>query len=179
MKKREKGFHFSNKLTYTLIAILVLVFAGVGVHALYGTDPYTMGHTISEVAPPQYCGASNDGWLKYSNGVWQCVNAPSGSGGGITGYEVVNDEYTVSVSVASVGEVIARTVSCPSGKKILGGGCRLRIGTSTSSNQYYSNTFDYPVGDSQWQCAYVAHSSSGSTSFTKILYTYAICADAS
>jgi len=83
-KKMDKKIevNVSNKLFYTVITILAVLLIGVGVYA-YGTNnPPVMGHTISEIDPPQYCGASgyNEGWLRYYNGAWHCDNTPSGSG---------------------------------------------------------------------------------------------------
>jgi len=65
-------------LVIVAVVIVVLLGVGIGVHA-YGTNnPPVMGHTISEIDPPQYCGASgyNEGWLRYYNGAWHCENEP-------------------------------------------------------------------------------------------------------
>jgi hypothetical protein len=80
-KKMDKKIevNVSNKLFYTVITILAVLLIGVGVYA-YGTNnPSVMGHSISEIEPPQYCEASG-GWLRHYNGAWHCDDTPSGSG---------------------------------------------------------------------------------------------------
>ena len=81
MKKRGKynfsiNFSFSDRVFYSLIAILILVIIGVGVYALTpGTAP-NPGHLISETSPPSNCGINQ--LLQWTGSDWICVTGFSG-----------------------------------------------------------------------------------------------------
>mgnify|MGYP001593691449 CR=1 FL=1 len=86
MKKRVK-FKFQKKLTYTLLAMFVIVAVAIGINA-YGTNnPSVLGHTFGELTPPTGCAAGQ--LIKYTGGspAWSCVTVSSGgiSGSGIAG----------------------------------------------------------------------------------------------
>ena len=77
MKKRKKNFEISNKLAYTLIAILSIILIGVGVYAWnYPGPPSTMGHSAGELAPPASCASGQT--LTYNGATWICAK-PSGT----------------------------------------------------------------------------------------------------
>lgn len=73
MKKRGKkiNFHLSNKLSYTLVAIVIVLIIGVGVYALTPGVAPNPGHSISEVAPPSPCTANQN--LQWSGTDWVCT----------------------------------------------------------------------------------------------------------
>ena len=76
MKKGGLHVHLTNRVAYSLMAILILAIAGVGVYAYGGTVPATMGHSYNEI---QRCSANQI--LKTDSGgtAWTCVNLPSSS----------------------------------------------------------------------------------------------------
>jgi hypothetical protein len=71
MKKRR--FNFSNKLSYTLIAIFAIIFLGIGVYALSasGGDAGNPGHNINSIGAPTGC--SSGQYLQWSGGTWSCA----------------------------------------------------------------------------------------------------------
>ena len=75
-----RGIKISNKAVYTLLAVLVVVLASFGVHALLvpGTSP-SPGHDASSISPPSGCG---DGqvlqFVSQAEG-WSCTDASTGS----------------------------------------------------------------------------------------------------
>ena len=79
MKKRGKGthIHLSNRLSYTLIAILILAAIGVGVYALTPGVAPNPGHLISETAPPSSCTANQ--YLQFDGTNWKCATPPLNS----------------------------------------------------------------------------------------------------
>lgn len=95
---------------------------------------------------------SKAGRMRYDSGSVQYCNGSSwqtlGGGGGLIGYEIVQDSNTNFA-----------TVTCSAGKKVLGGGCN-SFGVPLSVNA--------PAGNNGWSC--VANGSSGVTA-------YAICAN--
>jgi len=72
--KRKGGLniHLSNKLSYTLIAILILV--AVGVYALVPGVTPNPGHDISGISPPSPCSSPNN-FLKFDGTNWICSSA--------------------------------------------------------------------------------------------------------
>jgi len=83
MKGKKIEVNVSNKLFYTIIAILAVLIIATGVYAYHsGGPPSVIGHSMEELEPPQRCGdiGYNEGWLRYRNGVWICQDEPSGSG---------------------------------------------------------------------------------------------------
>ncbi len=80
MVKRGKTIqiNLSNRLLYTIIAIGVLLIAGVGVYALTpGTAP-NPGHTIDTIAPPTGCGDGE--FLQFVDATigWGCTTPSAG-----------------------------------------------------------------------------------------------------
>lgn len=78
--KNFKKLKISNKLSYTIIAVVAIIFLSVGVYSLTpGTAP-NPGHDISSVSPPYPC--ANGQYLKYVEsggaGYWQCSTVSSG-----------------------------------------------------------------------------------------------------
>ena len=81
MKKRRGlkiNFHLSNRLSYTLIAIFILVAVGVGVYALTPGIAPNPGHLISETAPPSPCLANQ--FLQFDGTNWKCATGGGGTG---------------------------------------------------------------------------------------------------
>lgn len=76
------------------------------------------------------------------------------------GYEIVSD-----LLVIPPGAQNSITVNCPAVKKVIGGGCRIGIGSIAPS-------LDYPPTESSWKCA--AYNPSAVTNMN--LWVYAICA---
>ncbi len=72
-KKTVIQINLSNRLLYTIIAIGILLIAGVGVYAW--SDPTTgVGHGLDELEP-----CADDKILKVVSGAWACVDASAGS----------------------------------------------------------------------------------------------------
>jgi hypothetical protein len=66
-----KKIVFSNKLFYTLVAILVIILLAVGINALIpGTAP-NPGHSMETVAPPFGCASGE--YLRWNSPNWECV----------------------------------------------------------------------------------------------------------
>jgi len=177
-KRRVIKISLSNKLFYSLIAVFAVLVLGIGVYAYGTSNPSTFGHSISEIDPPAYCGGYNDGWLRYYDGSWQCEDTPSTGGdttvvGGISGYEIVEDSHNLVEEDIDVGDLYQRSVSCPDGKVVLGGGCNVVVGTP---NRYIANYRSFPFDSDTWSCGYVALLNYDHVS-SVTLYSYAICAD--
>jgi hypothetical protein len=78
VKKRMK---MPNRLSYTIIAVVAIIFLSVGVYSLTpGTSP-NPGHDISSISPPSPCASGQ--YLKYVEsggpGYWQCASVSSGT----------------------------------------------------------------------------------------------------
>lgn len=169
MKRGGIHIHLSNKLFFTLVAILAIILLGVGVYAVTspgvsgGWDPGdipTPGHTIQDIAAPSGC--SYGEYLQYlsapisNGGYWACSNPVSGT---VRNVEIKTG-YTTGTSGSQVGVVIP----CPSGKKIIGGGC-----ISNSNFALFDNGPN--SAKTSWVCTAKALSGAGSIS------GYAICAN--
>lgn len=84
MRKRGPNIHLSNRLSYTLITIVILIAAGIGVYAASslltpGTAP-NPGHITSQTAPPSGCQAGQIlQWSGTANadGGWTCLTLPT------------------------------------------------------------------------------------------------------
>jgi hypothetical protein len=75
MKKKavEKvELNFSNKTFYSILAVIVLIIAGVGVYAFGTTNPSVLGHTLGEIRPPCSGILTSTG----SDNTWNCINTP-------------------------------------------------------------------------------------------------------
>ncbi len=70
------NINFSNKWLYSLIIIFVVVVAGFVVNAYGGNNPEEMGHTFSEIAPPEGCVAEQ--FLMWNGSSWVCEDAIDG-----------------------------------------------------------------------------------------------------
>lgn len=81
---------------------------------------------------------------------------------GISGYEIVEVEQTITMAPGDPGVFV--TATCPSGKKILGGGY--------SSGGFFTFLNSSPVGDSGWQVLVVNRHT---TTFTAPVTVRAIC----
>mgnify|MGYP001615640381 CR=1 FL=1 len=84
--KFSKKFNISNRLSYTIIAVIALIFLAVGVSSYLfpGVTP-NPGHLISETAPPSGCGDGQ--FLKWVTdemnipaGSWTCASVVTSSG---------------------------------------------------------------------------------------------------
>jgi len=70
----------SNKLAYTLIAIVILVLAVVSINAYGGNTPATMGHSTNEIEPPAGCAIGE--LLAWGGGPgWICIDSSVFAGG--------------------------------------------------------------------------------------------------
>ena len=92
------------------------------------------------------------------------VVVPLGADAGVSGYEIVTFPSTISPSESSTSGV---TLTCPVGKKVLGGG-------GHAGNPFVM-VRSHPSGDSSWSASWRrrAGGSAGSGSVT----VYAICAN--
>ncbi len=96
---------------------------------------------------------------------WIAATGPRGPAGaegpqgspGISGYEVV-DLTGVAGNVVP-GEYVVKSLSCPTGKKVLGGRCSSGLNLHRSAPE-----------NNSWECGWIA-SNNGSYA----LYAYAIC----
>lgn len=160
MKKRQKksGINFninlSNRAVFTILGVLILVLGGLSVYAYGTSNPSNFGHTSGEIA-------SLD-WSKLTNVPSGFADGVDNTGsGGITGYEVVRLSRGSNYIAASI------SVDCPSGKKVISGGCY------SSSDNYLQDS--YPWDDNfdgtydSWRCDW-----SGSRIYKE---GYAICVD--
>lgn len=93
-----------------------------------------------------------------------CPGPPGPEGPpGINGYEIVQVDRTIEMAPGDEGVFV--TATCPSGKKILGGGY--------SSGGFFTFMVDGPVGDQAWQVLAVNRHT---LTFTATVTVRAICA---
>lgn len=159
--KERNGINFninlSNRVAYTLMAILILAIVGVGVYALTpggnpsGTPSQNPGHLISIIDPPSPC--TNNQVLQWDNtdGVWKCATMTTTESdptvkvfakNGITScasgssIRVVNADGTVTCQTDNAGttEGLWRSIS-------------LNIGEDTYTNAGTAYTGDTCNGD--------------------------------
>lgn len=88
-----------------------------------------------------------------------------GACAGVSGYQQVSETRTVSLAPGEDGQFI--TVTCPAGKKVLGGG--------RSYGGFFTITNDGPISDTEWQVLVINRSDVNSTAQVRVT---AICADA-
>lgn len=94
-------------------------------------------------------------------GLTACPGPPGPPG--ISGYEIVEIEQTITMAPGDEGRFV--TATCPSGKKVLGGGY--------SSGGFFTFLNSSPVGDEAWQVLVVNRHSA---TFTAPVTVRAICA---
>jgi len=68
----------TNKLAYTLIAVLAILTISLVVYAFGGNQPSVMGHTFSEIEPPSGCSAGQI--LSWDGSNWVCIDELGGMG---------------------------------------------------------------------------------------------------
>lgn len=83
---------------------------------------------------------------------------------GVSGYEIVEVEQTITMAPGDTGEFV--TATCPAGKKVLGGGY--------SSGGFFTFLNSSPVGDDRWQVLVVNRHD---LTFTAPVAVRAICAN--
>ena len=66
----------SNKVAYTLIAVLAILTISLVVYAFGGNNPSYVGHTFSEIEPPSGCSAGQI--LSWDGSNWVCIDEPTG-----------------------------------------------------------------------------------------------------
>ena len=71
MLKNSKNFNVSNRLSYTIIAVVALILLGAGVYALTAGVAPDPGHTLDSISAPSGCEANT--FLKWTGSTWQCV----------------------------------------------------------------------------------------------------------
>jgi hypothetical protein len=143
MKRDVRKFNFSKRLSYTLIAIVFLTLIGVGVYA-YGTNsPSTFGHTFSELNAPSGCNVGQYLMRAPTTDGWTC-ETPSSSSGGITSISSLNP---IRVEQSGTGNFV--TVTCPSGKTVVGGGCY-----SNSPGVYQFRDYPSDTALTSWGCQF-------------------------
>src|SRR3989344_8976577 len=67
------SINLSNRVAYSLIAILMLAIVGVGVLAFGTNTPSTFGHSLGEIAPPSPCTSGQV--LSWTGTAWACAVA--------------------------------------------------------------------------------------------------------
>lgn len=155
MKRGGVHIHLSNKLFFTLIVIVAVVLLGVGVYAkVIAGGTGNPGHNIQNIGAPVGCDPgeylvyeNNPGCASQGDGVgpcWQCKSISTSVG--VRNVEVIYDAKTF--------------VECPTGKKLIGGGCECISGTLVKSRPGY---------DESWSCGCSPHEDSPAA--------YAICAN--
>lgn len=166
MKKEKRVFQINipGRLFYTLVILGVLILLGAGVYAKVtaGSIP-DPGHNIQSIGAPNSCdygeylvydsnpgcgseavpGVANSG----SGPCWECKALP------------VDDLSSMGWEIVTASASTSRGAECPSGKRVLGGGCACPGGYVEAS---------YPADNNRWVCT-CASSSSPSVQ-------YAICA---
>lgn len=165
MRGTERGLNsaWRDRLSYTLIVIIGILFLGVGVHAYTSSATTstaniasTAGHSINELSPPSDC-KYGQALIKGTTGSgWECSNIiTSISTTYVRNVEVTSETY----STCGTGH----TITCPSDKKIISGGCYIASGDSIRGS--------YPISTTGWYC--ISADSSSIASCT----VYAICAN--
>lgn len=167
MKKGvKKKSNFSNRLSYTIIAVLAILLVSVSVYAYTSSasttttsTASTAGHSINELSPPSDCNFGQALTRAQTNSGWGCTTVAAASsvptGASDWGYERVE-------STIQYGNTFA-VANCPSGKVVIGGGC---YSASSSLSVYRS----YPSSNTAWTCT--VGSNSGF-----LLSAWAICID--
>jgi hypothetical protein len=99
---------------------------------------------------------------------WNQTGPPGPAG--ISGYQIA----TTSQQTTAGGFFGTQDASCPSGKKVLGGGASATTDSAFSSGFHVLQQL--PVGDSQWRAVFDIDNPLGDL---VVLTTYAICANVS
>ena len=144
----------SNKSAYTLVSLFVIIFLGFGVYAYNSElEPSIMGHSLNEIGFPS---CSENQFLKYNGIEWTCENVitsvtyTSGSGISISSDNVISSTASISsddiINTIRSSRQIVRAEKpsgynsdsihayCPSGKKLIGGGCLCNYGYVASDH---------------------------------------------
>jgi len=160
MKKRsEKKFNLSNRLSYTIVAVIALALISVGVYAYGTSSPSTFGHSIGEIAAPSGCGSGQV--LSWTGSAWSCVTASSGISA-LDFKSVYASSSGIEGPVSWEGSSYYRysaTASCPSGYTVISGYCGGSPGFLVESGS----------AGNAYRCIYYTKLSSGSG------HAYAIC----
>jgi len=163
MKKGKNNFKFSNRVLYSLITLGILIAVGVGVYAATYTASGA-GHPYTEIST---CATNQTLKMNADGTAWTCMD---------WGYEIVVASVKDQTSVS----VIA---TCPTGKKVIGGGCIVQW------NDPYPSTIQQssPAGESAWKCLSMPVNRDGELEYTGSeidkkffapMTAYAICVNA-
>ena len=71
-KRLLKNFNVSNKLSYTIIAVVALLLVGSGVYSLSPGVAPNPGHTFDQIDPPSGCTLGQV--LQWTGSAWSCVS---------------------------------------------------------------------------------------------------------
>lgn len=115
-----------------------------------------LGHLAVSDDPTVSCGASQI--LNWTGSEFECVDLVS---------ELQGLERVVVAENVTNGEIHDTTASCPSGKKLVGGGC-----TRNAPNNVWMSA-DLPSTDDTWLCTIWNNSG-----VTRSLAAYALCVEA-
>ena len=164
MKKRGLNIHLSNRLSYTLIAIFILIAVGIGVYA-YGTaNPSVFGHSYNELQP---CSGTQILKMNAGGTAWECSALSITETDPTVMSWAKESSPTLPLGLEMITVDTGSTTNpsgiayCPSGKKIVSGGCWCGSSSTLGSSRPYSASL------TAWYC-----SCKGSGAST----TYAVCA---
>ncbi len=156
MKKGiQVTFNFSNRATYTFIAVIILLVMGVGIYASSFKNSDGVGHDLTEIGFPT---CSEGEFLGITGGIWGCstgdnlgshtatqniqLNGNWLSGDGEDEGIVINSEGKVSISgevTVQGGFIFVDTVCNSAGDRLIGSGlCPNTIDGEWSSWSSYS-----------------------------------------
>jgi hypothetical protein len=72
-KKGLGKFNISRRFVYTLIAVFLFLFIGIGVYAMTTGNAPNPGHVLDTVSAPSGCGSNT--LLKWTGSAWACISA--------------------------------------------------------------------------------------------------------
>jgi hypothetical protein len=171
MKKR-KGLkiHLSNRLSYTLIAIGILIAVGIGVYAATYTASGA-GHPYTEIST---CGANQTLKMSSDGSAWSCGSDIAGITQEYADLHYITQSYadlnykdppgqwTCNLRASEGGTGTIKTASCVSPEKIITGGCRMNGGNG-------NYLFGYPSSNG-WICE-----CTGTAGICSSIRAYAYC----
>jgi len=186
MVTKKRKFNFSNKLSYTLIAIFALVFIGAGVYAVSPGVTGNPGHTIQSIGAPSGCA---DGQvLTYtvdsrclgqsgasSPGCWVCSSVSTGLTSIPANY-LRDYEFKIGSRSTPSTKGVFQSVqaTCSTGKQVIGGGCNFGAPSGLPAFTI-ENSYPYPSTSlTGWTCDCLGENT---ISVSISIYAYAICAD--
>lgn len=75
------NINLSNRWLYSILAVIIVILAGVAVWALEAGVAGDPGHTMATIAPPDECVAGQ--FLNWTGSDWECADLPAAGAGDI------------------------------------------------------------------------------------------------